>query len=67
MVIHDIMISYCLFKLSNNLQQMALYKLMIIVLTILMLLHDDAPWVINGVSISLCLGEVTGSLETTPI
>ena len=46
---------------------MALYKLMIIVLTILMLWHDNAPRVTNGISINLYPGEAMESLETTVI
>ena len=46
---------------------MTLYKLMIIVLNILQLWHDSAPRVNYGVSISLCPGQATGSLEITPI
>ena len=42
---------------------MALHNLMIIALNIFMLWHYNTPRVNNGVSISLCLGEATQSLE----
>ena len=44
-----IVYSYHLFKIGNNLQWMSLYKLMIIVLNILKLWHDNVPRVNNGV------------------
>ena len=62
---YDITILYYKVLLIYNKQP--LYKQMVIVLTIFTLWHDNAQGNNNCISISVCPGEATGSLETTPI
>ena len=65
MVKHNVMIFIMKYALIYNKQ--ALYKKMIIVLTIFMLWYNNAPRNNNHISISLYSSEATGNLETTPI